>query len=76
MTKMRQTVCYCVHMLAYSVSSDNVEFSCVIIGLGGSAGEHLEQLLDAPLQQPVNQSLQQWQLRGREKEKNIIKFQQ
>lgn len=61
---------FCV--VAYKVSSDRVQVFCVS---GGAAGD-LEQLLHAPLQQPVNQGLQQRQLRGREKKKKIIiKFQ-
>lgn len=68
---MRPTGRWCFCALAYSVLSDTVEGSCVILGFGGCGGgaEHLKQLLDAPLQQPVNQGLQQRQLRGSEKEK-------
>lgn len=62
--------CFCT--LAYSVLSDTVEGSCVILGFGGCgvSAEHLKQFHDAPLQQPVNQGLQQRQLRGSEKWKN------
>lgn len=41
---------------------------CMSSLLGG--GEHLQQFLGAPLQQPVNQGLQQRQLRGRGEKAN------
>lgn len=68
--QMRPTGRWCFCALAYSVLSDTIEGSCVVLGFGScGGGELLKQLLDAPLQQPVNQGLQQRQLRESEKEK-------